>query len=98
MATTSQDYIAAALHRPKSRGFMARLRGGDELSYLITLASTVSILLIVGLIVFELWANSKPTFTTFGFNFLRTSTWDPNSDKYGALPFIYGTCITSLLA
>jgi len=98
MATTSQDYIAAALHRPKSRGFMARLRGGDELSYLITLASTVSILLIVGLIVFELWANSKPTFATFGFNFLRTSTWDPNSDKYGALPFIYGTCVTSLLA
>src|SRR5205823_7303235 len=30
--------------------------------------------------------------------FLTTSTWDPNAGKFGALPFMYGTCITSLLA
>jgi len=91
------SYIAEILGRRTSRGFFARLRGGDELSYLITLACTVSILLIVGLIVFELWANSRPTFTAFGFGFLTSSAWDPNTNKFGALPFIYGTCVTSFL-
>ena len=95
MAATS--YIAETLGRRTNRGFFARLRGGDEISYLVTLASTVSILLIVGLIVFELWANSRPTFKAFGFGFLTSSAWDPNADKYGALPFIYGTCVTSFV-
>ncbi len=54
--------------------------------------------MIVGLIVFELWVNSQPTIKTFGFGFLTGSKWDPNADKFGALPFIYGTCVTSLLA
>jgi phosphate transport system permease protein len=91
------SYIAETLGRRTSRGFFARLRGGDELSYLVTLACTVSILLIVGLIVFELWTNSRLTFDTFGFGFLKSSAWDPNSGKFGALPFIYGTCVTSFL-
>jgi phosphate transport system permease protein len=80
------------------RGFMERLRGGDEIAYLTTLASAVMILLIVGLIVVELWIPSQPTVKTFGWNFLVTSTWNPNNDKFGALPFIYGTCVTSALA
>jgi phosphate transport system permease protein len=77
---------------------MERLRGGDEVAYLITLTCASLILLIVGLIVFELWVNSQPTVKAFGWNFLFTSTWDPNGDKFGALPFIYGTCVTSALA
>jgi phosphate transport system permease protein len=95
VAATS--YIAETLGRRTSRGFFARLRGGDEISYLITLACTVSILLIVCLIVYELWFNSQATFKTFGFSFLKSSAWDPNADKYGALPFIYGTCVTAFL-
>jgi phosphate transport system permease protein len=95
VAATS--YIAETLGRRTNRGFFARLRGGDEISYLVTLAATVSILLIVGLIVFELWANSRPTFTAFGFGFLTSSAWDPNTNKFGALPFIYGTCVTSFV-
>jgi phosphate transport system permease protein len=95
---TSPTYIAETLGRRTSRGFFSRLRGGDEIAYLVTLACSISILLIVGLIVFELWSNSQATFRTFGFGFLRTSTWDPNADKYGALPFIYGTCVTAFLA
>lgn len=90
-------YIAETLKLRTSRGFFARLRGGDEIAYAVTVACAVSILLIVGLIVFELWANSRPTFSTFGFRFLTSSKWDPNADKYGALPFIYGTCLTAFL-
>ena len=53
--------------------------------------------MIVGLIVFELWANSTLTFKTFGFGFLKSSAWDPNAGRFGALPFIYGTCVTAFL-
>jgi phosphate transport system permease protein len=94
---TSPSYIAETLGRRASRGFFARLKGGDEVSYLITLACTVSILLLVGLIVYELSVNSTAAFKAFGFGFLKTSSWDPNADKFGALPFIYGTCVTALL-
>jgi phosphate transport system permease protein len=94
----SPTLIAETMHRPADRGFLARLRGGDEISILITLAATVSILLIVGLIVFQLWTKSEPAMKALGFGFLTSSTWDPNNDKYGALPFIFGTCVTSALA
>ena len=56
------------------------------------------ILVIVALLVGELWIHSQPTVQKFGWNFLVTSTWDPNGGKFGALPFIYGTCVTSFLA
>lgn len=80
------------------RGFYARLRGGDEIVYTVTLAAAVLILVMVALILLELWLNSQPTVKAFGWHFLTTSTWDPNSGKFGALPFMYGTCITSFLA
>ena len=77
---------------------MERLRGGDDIAYLVTLICAVAILLVVALLVWELWRNSQPTIHTFGGRFLTTSTWDPNGGKFGALPFIYGTCVTSALA
>jgi phosphate transport system permease protein len=91
-------YIADTLHRKSRRSFFERLRGGDEVAYLVTLACTALILVIVGLIVFELWSNSRPTVRTFGWGFLTSSQWDPNGGHFGALPFIFGTCVTSFLA
>jgi phosphate transport system permease protein len=34
----------------------------------------------------------------FGFRFLTSSTWDPVAEQFGALPFIYGTVVSSLIA
>jgi phosphate transport system permease protein len=96
MATAT--YVPGIPRRPAVRGFYARLRGGDEIAYLVTLACAVTIMLLVALLVFELYWNSRPTVHTFGWHFLVTSTWDPNNGKFGALPFIYGTCVTSALA
>ena len=94
----SSTYIADILRTRSRRSFIGRLRGGDEVSYLITLISSVVVLGIVAIIVLELWLNSQPTVKTFGWSFLTSSTWDPNGGKFGALPFIYGTCVTSFLA
>ncbi len=90
--------IADTMRRPPDRSFLARVRAGDELSLMITLAAAITILLVVVLIVFQLWTKSQPAMKAFGFGFLTSSTWDPNNDKYGALPFIFGTCVTSALA
>ena len=80
------------------RSLYARLRGGDEIAYLITIICAVTIFLVVALLVWQLWANSQPTVKTFGWHFILSSRWDPNAGVFGALPFIYGTCVTSFLA
>lgn len=78
--------------------FLRRLISGEELAYLLTLSAATLVLLIVGLLIYELWINSTLPIHKFGFSFLKGMTWDPNSGEFGALPFIFGTCITSLLA
>jgi phosphate transport system permease protein len=97
MATTSTT-VPSAGPFAGSRSFLARLREGDEIARLITLLFAVSVVLITLLIVYELWQGSVLPRHKFGFAFLRTSVWDPNFDNFGALPFIFGTVVTSAVA
>ena len=86
---------------PPSRGawvFVQRLRSGDEIARLITLAFATSILLVTVGLVYELWITSALPRQKFGLSFLTSSSWDPVSGQFGALPFIYGTVITSAIA
>lgn len=85
---------AAAL----SRTLVRRLRTGDEIAYLATLTFANVILLIAALLVFELWTTSALSRQRFGWGFLTGSTWDPIAGNFGALPFIYGTVVTSAVA
>jgi phosphate transport system permease protein len=87
--------IAAA---PQQSRIAKRRFGGDEVAYLFTLLFAVSILAITVLIVWQLWLHSSPAKEKFGFGFLTSSLWNPVTDQFGALPFIYGTVITSFLA
>ncbi len=96
MATPA--YFGKKVNRPRAADHLHRLRNGDAAALLVTFGSAVVILIIVGLIVLELWLNSQPTVKAFGLGFLTSSRWDPNGDRFGALPFVYGTCVTSLLA
>ena len=57
-----------------------------------------SIFAIVALIVFVLVKNSQLSLHAFGFKFFKGTAWDPVSGDFGALPFIYGTVVSSLLA
>jgi phosphate transport system permease protein len=97
MAASSTTISSAGPARP-ARSFVQRLRGGDEVAYLITFAAAASILLVTGLLVFELYINSSASRAKFGLSFLVTKTWDPVAGQYGAWPFIYGTVVTSALA
>lgn len=57
--------------------------------------------LIVGLVFFisfEMFVDSAESRHKFGFDFIFSSNWNPVTEEFGALPFIYGTIISSLLA
>jgi phosphate transport system permease protein len=56
------------------------------------------ILVILLAIFFELIRSSFLSIKTFGFSFITGRTWDPVKEIFGALPFIYGTLVTSLIA
>jgi phosphate transport system permease protein len=69
----------------------------DSLFELATLAFAVAIAGLVILIIIEMARNSTLTFSKFGFGFITSSVWDPVRDEFGALPFIYGTAVSSVL-
>jgi phosphate transport system permease protein len=61
-------------------------------------ACGLSVLAIVFLIVYELVTKSNLSWHAFGLKFFFRSEWDPVNDQYGALPFVYGTIVSSILA
>jgi phosphate transport system permease protein len=64
----------------------------------LMLLAALSLLAIAGLIVVELVQTSSIAWREFGFRFFTRSAWDPVAGDFGALPFIYGTIVSSLLA
>jgi phosphate transport system permease protein len=64
----------------------------------LMLVCALSIFAIVGLILVELISGSKLTIQKFGLPFFFGSAWDPVNGNFGALPFIYGTVVSSLLS
>ena len=72
---------------PADRGFAA----------VVYLGSSLFAILIIGLFV-ELVLGSWPSIVKFGPAFIFSSSWDPINSKFGALPMIYGTVVTSLIA
>jgi phosphate transport system permease protein len=82
----------------RAQSFWRRLKSGDEATYLLTLSCAFMVLAITALLVFELAHNSGEARYRFGWAFLTGQKWNPVSEKLGALPFIYGTLVTSGLA
>ena len=96
MAVASTSVEVRGAPRPgRVRAFLSRLRSGDEVAHLITLLFASTILLITILLVFELYRNSALAREKFGWQFLTTRTWDPVFENFGALPFVFGTIVTS---
>ena len=71
---------------------------GDARFHVLTLAASGLVLLIFLGVFIALVAGSLPAIKAFGFGFLVSDVWNPTGDKFGALPSIYGTLITSFLA
>src|SRR6266852_1874385 len=97
MATTPNAAAPADLAW-SPRALLRRMRGADEIAHLITLIAAATLLLITVLLVYQLWVLSAEARAKFGWSFFVTKTWDPVGGDFGALPFIYGTLVTSAVA
>ena len=71
---------------------------GDRLFKWMTLAMALSVFLLIVLIGFELAHGSALAVRKFGWRFLTGSDWDPVNEQFGALPFIFGTLVSSAIA
>ena len=70
----------------------------DRVFGALVLVCALSIFAIVLLILVELITGSKLTIQKFGMSFFFGSAWDPVNGNFGALPFIYGTVVSSILS
>jgi phosphate transport system permease protein len=80
----------------RSRSPLAR-RLDDSFVWL-TGGFAIAVALILVVIAVRVGSDSLPAFQKFGLGFLTSSRWDPVEDIYGALPQIYGTLMSSLIA
>jgi phosphate transport system permease protein len=71
---------------------------GDSIFKIAMLLCGCAVLATLALIVYELVLRSGPSWHTFGFKFFAGQNWDPVNEQFGAMPFIYGTLVSSLLA
>jgi phosphate transport system permease protein len=82
----------------RGRALAGRLADGDAVAHIVTLIFAASIILITTLLVYQLWTNSLDARKAFGWHFWVSRMWDPVFEHFGALPFIYGTLVTSTIA
>jgi len=61
-------------------------------------ALALLVFVVVALIVYETARGAAPSIRAFGWRFLVGTEWDPVADRYGALPYVFGTVVSSALA
>ncbi len=71
---------------------------GDLIFDNLTFLFAAIVFSLVFLMAYEMYAGSKLSIAKFGLKFLIGTSWDPVQEQFGALPFIYGTIISSLVA
>ncbi len=73
---------------------------GDRVTKALLFVSSLIILLLSAGIVLSLVGGAIPAFKEYGLGFITSTVWNPTSgsEEYGAMPFIAGTVITSILA
>jgi phosphate transport system permease protein len=97
------DSVAPALPTSERvKGYQAevlkRLAFGDRVFRLLCLSAAVGVLAVLGSVFLSLAGGAWPAFRTFGFSFFLTESWNPVTDKFGALAPIYGTLVTAFIA
>jgi phosphate transport system permease protein len=90
MTSTARQIPAAGLAPPS--------RFADRAFHGVTLLAALVVGLLFVLVAWMLWRGAHLSIAKFGWRFLITSTWDPVAEQFGALPFIYGTLVSSLIA
>jgi phosphate transport system permease protein len=86
------------LTRPASSVSLERANYGDRIFKLLLTVAALAVPVLLGFLVFELWSGADLAIRRFGLDFVTTSVWDPVAEQFGALPLIFGTLLSSLIA
>ncbi len=97
VASVAIDSVASRQARSRAKT-LNWLKFQDKGFRLLTLLAAVTVLLILGGVIASLVVGSLPALNTFGLEFLTTQTWNPVTEKFGALAPIYGTLVTAAIA
>src|SRR2546429_8044227 len=71
---------------------------GDRLLLLLTAGASIAAVALIVLIALKVLRSAHLAFSTFGLSFVKSSAWDVNHKVFGALPGLYGTAVSSLIA
>src|SRR6476620_6329421 len=77
---------------------LRRFHISDRTFGTLTLISAITVLVILAGVMISLVHGSLPAWRAFGFEFFTSQSWNPVTEKFGALPAIYGTLLTSFIA
>ena len=94
MTSTTYENPAAPESDLRRRG----IRIGDLLFRGIAVAAALAATVLLGWIAFKVFDLAWPAIQDFGLSFVWTDAWDPVTNQFGALIFIYGTVVTSMIA
>ena len=73
-------------------------RRGPDLFLWVCAVAAAAVAFVLGWIFWEVFQEAKPALDKFGLGFLTNAQWQPNRDRYGVLPFLFGTGATALIA
>jgi phosphate transport system permease protein len=97
MSTRAEDSLVR--RRPRWLGRLGpEVNLGDFLFRGVASLFAVAIVLVLAAMAMEMWVAAKPSIAHSGWRFIIGRDWNPVRDSFGALPFIYGTLVSSLLA
>ncbi|MDA4112034.1 MAG: phosphate ABC transporter permease subunit PstC [Thaumarchaeota archaeon] len=95
---SKQDLNQPQVTQPAPVAGRSQSKIGDAIFKGVAMAAAIAVIGVVVVLAIELFQGSSISLTTFGPSFFSTTTWDPVHNIFGALPFIYGTLVTSAIA
>ena len=90
--------LKAARGRAPERGLTVRQAVADRAFRIALLGATLLFVVLIVSLFVELVLGSWESIVAFGAGFLWSSEWNPVTNHFGALPFIYGTVVSSAIA
>jgi phosphate transport system permease protein len=73
-------------------------RVGDTVFHMVCLAAALAVAVLLALVLWQLFKGSNLALKQFGWKFFTGKEWNPVTGEFGALPFIFGTIVSSTLA
>jgi phosphate transport system permease protein len=95
---STNEFAAGQSGKGKVQAISSRKQFGDGIFIGLTVFfAFLMVAILVGLI-FALYLDAAPAIQKFEFSFLSSQAWDPVTEQFGALPAIFGTLLSSLIA